>query len=383
MLSQKVPVVLFQSLTVEQVQAAIQAGETECISYLQYYENVKRIFGYIELLINLCGDDQRHRADVAKQCLRIIALKPTLDKINLLINKHNENKSDRDPDIGPVYFVTLKLLKKNGAEALNIVKLILDHIKKLEAIKPSDLAPLLNTLLGIEIENTEAYKLIFNTLAEHAKTHPQLALSKFVAEANDAGIYTSYLELLKIFITKSQSDKEFDKDVVIRLFHYVDGAKQKVFYHQLKSAHADLRVECDKQLARALFDKINYYPLLPEENYLLAHKEKMTAYIFDMPTDERHKILVTIFENREAPLSKYYFTARMFRAPAVTRGELKKLATCYDTRPAINVVHYSESLAGQQQQANSLFSPKRRTLATSGGSAVKLSEEERILNNSL
>lgn len=353
-----VPVFLFESLTVAQVKEAIRAGETACNNYAEYYENVKRIFGYIEFLLNLCGNEERKLAHVAKHCLRIIAVEPTLNKINYLIQNNNSmNKSQSVPNICEEYFFLLMKIKKHGAKEINIVQLVLDHVKKIEEIRNEDLSFILRALLETSNENDVAYKLIFDTLAEHAKAHPQHALSKFIAKANEENIYSRYIRLLEIFIAK-----QFDKEIILRLFHYIDGAKQKVFYHRLKSSYVELTNDCDRQLTKVMFDKIKNYPLTPEESYLLAHKEKMTIYILDMPLEDRQHTIRSIFEDLDSPLSKYFYTPRLFTTPSIKRGELKKLAAYY--YPNVAPLSISNTTTAGAYQANSLFSPAKKKEVT-------------------
>jgi hypothetical protein len=354
----RAPVVLFESLTVEQVQTAILAGETACITYSDYFENVKRIFGYIEFLMNLCGNDERKLAHVAKQCLRLIAVEPTMDKIDyLIVNNNSLNKNLSVPNIFEDYFFLLMKIKKNGGKVINIVKLVLEHVKKLEDIRNEDLSFILRALLEAADENDDAYKLIFETLAEHAKVRPQYALSKFVAKANEETIYSKYISLLNIFI-----EKQFDKETILRLFHHIDGTKQKVFYHRLKSSYVDLTNRCDRQLTKVMIDKIRNYPLTPEESYLLAHKEKITVYILDMPLEDRQQTIKDIFENLDSPLSKYFYTARLFTSPSIKRGELKKLAALY--YPSVPSLSISNTATAGGHQANSIFSPVKKNATT-------------------
>jgi hypothetical protein len=113
--------------------------------------------------------------------------------------------------------------------------------------------------------------------------------------------------------------------------------------------------KCDKLLAELIINKIKKYPLAsPEEIYLLDHKEKITIYILNLPADQKAVAIRTILQERDTPLSQYFWTARFLTTPSVKSGELKKLKEHFS---------FSTSSAGERspQQAHSIFSPRPQT----------------------
>jgi hypothetical protein len=330
-------IILFESLTAKQIRTAVLARDSNQTSYLEFYEYVKSTFANIRFIMDLCMGDAAQLQIVTKQCLLILASPVISQKIEYLIeNNNSKNKDQKVPHILNDYRVLLREIQSKGGEEFHIFEVLMLNVVKISDAKLDDLNTLFLTLAEFS-HDPKSLKLFFDTLIKQAETHPHLPISYLIAEESKGRLsyaHVEYQKWLQAFALKCfEKDKDFELDKVIRLFHFKDDNDMKPFYSYIKTSDknaGDFVLKCEDELSRLIFRKIYRAALLPQEKFLLAHKELITRFITTkLSPSDRQKTIKMIFQEKNKPLSQYYWTARSFLNPSVNRGELKKLNMIY------------------------------------------------------
>jgi hypothetical protein len=355
-------IILFESLTVKQIRAAVLARDSNQTSYLEFYEYVKATFANIRFIMDLCAGDAAKLQIVTKQCLLILASPVISQKIEYLIeNNNSKNRDHKVPHILNDYRNLLREIQSKGGEEFHIFEVLMQNLLKISDAKLDDLDTLFLTIAEFS-HDSRSLKLFFETLIKQAETHPHLPISYLIAEESKGRLshaHVEYFRWLQAFAKMNyEKNKDFELDKVIRLFHFRDGDDNK-FNCYIKTSDknaGDFVLKCDIELARLVFKKVFRAALLPQEKFLLAHKELVTRYIINLAPVERQRIIKMIVEDKGKPLSQYFWTPRSFLKPSLNKGELKKL-NIYLTSSAADTDAKREAPPSGTPASSSFFSP--------------------------